>query len=157
MRDILILKCMSEAPISHRRDPHSSKIHENRENSTWTVFWCYVTVFMKDWNWRSYLDMGFANSLKSIVLAAKYPCDVLSQKSNSSGELRHQGFIAFLVVDWFCYSLVTLRGVAHGEDYGLEFCGGTCSEVWQGKQWPWFQIKPIDRCYIDSLSTVLNV
>ena len=35
---------------------------------------------------------------------------------------------------------------AHGEDYGFEFCWVTCSEVWQGKQWQWCQMKPIDRC-----------
>ena len=27
--DILILKCMSEAPISHRRGPHLRKNHKN--------------------------------------------------------------------------------------------------------------------------------
>ena len=33
MRDILILKYMSEVPIFIRRDPHSSKNHNNREKS----------------------------------------------------------------------------------------------------------------------------
>ena len=26
-----------------------------------------------------------------------------------------------LVVDWACYNLVPVRGVAHGEDYGFKF------------------------------------
>ena len=26
-----------------------------------------------------------------------------------------------------------VKGVAYGEDYGLDFCGVTCSEIWQGK------------------------
>ena len=53
---------------------------------------------------------------------------------------------SFLAVDWVCCNLLIESGVAHGEDYGFEFCGGTCSEVWQGKQWQWCQIRLIDRC-----------
>ena len=33
MRDILILKCTSEAPICHCRDPHSNKNYKTREKS----------------------------------------------------------------------------------------------------------------------------
>ena len=51
----------------------------------------------------------------------------------SLDELRHQGFIAFLVVDWVCYSFETVRGVAPGEDYRLKFCLETCLEVWHRK------------------------
>ena len=56
-------------------------------------------------------------------------CGVLLRKNGSLGELRHQEFIAVLVVDWACYNSVSVKGVAHGEDYGLELCGETCSEV----------------------------
>ena len=28
---------------------------------------------------------------------------------------------------------MTVKAVAYGEDYGLEFYGGMCSDVWQGK------------------------
>ena len=54
-------------------------------------------------------------------------------QNGSLGELRHQGFIAFLVVDWVCYSFETVRGVAPGEDYRLKFCLETCLEVWHRK------------------------
>ena len=73
--------------------------------------------------------MGLANWLKSPVLAAKYPCGVFLRKNGSLGELGHQGFITLLVVACICYRVVVVRGVAHGEDYGLEFCGGMYSEV----------------------------
>ena len=59
---------------------------------------------------RSYLDIGLANWLKSLVLVAKYPYGVFLQTNASLGELRHQGFIAFLVVNWVCYSSVTDEG-----------------------------------------------
>ena len=29
--------------------------------------------------------------------------------------------LVFLVVGWVCYKFMTVRRVAHGEDYGLEF------------------------------------
>ena len=38
-------------------------------------------------------------------------------------------YITLLVVDCICYRFVAVRGVVHGEDYGLEFCRGTYSEV----------------------------
>ena len=78
--------------------------------------------------------MGLANWLKPLVLAAKYSCGMFLIKNECLGELRNQKFIAFLMVDWICYSLVTVKDVVHREDYGLEFCGGTCLEVWQRKQ-----------------------
>ena len=66
--------------------------------------------------------MGLANWLKSPVLVS-----VFLQKNGNLGELGHQEFIAFLVVDWVCYRFVTVRGAA--EVYGHEFCGRLCSEV----------------------------
>ena len=54
LRDLLILKCMGEAPISHCRDLGSSPRGE-------TLFWYYVTVLVKDWHWRLSLGMGLAN------------------------------------------------------------------------------------------------
>ena len=78
--------------------------------------------------------MGLANWLKTLVLAVKYSCGVFLRKNDSLGEFRNQKFIAFLMVDWICYSFVTVKDVVDGEDYGLEFCGGTCLEVWQRKQ-----------------------
>ena len=51
------------------------------------------------------------------------------------------------------YRFATVEGVAYGEDYGLGFCGGTCSEVLLGKPIlavTWNQIK-------SSLSAILNV
>ena len=49
---------------------------------------------------------------------------------------------SLFMVDWVCYSFTTVKGVAHGEEYGLEFCGETGSKVWLGKQWRRCQIKP---------------
>ena len=43
---------------------------------------------------------------------------VFLQKNGSLGELRHQRFVVFLV-DSVCYSFMTIKGVAHGEEYGL--------------------------------------
>ena len=59
------------------------------------------------------LRQGVANLLKSAVLAAKCSCGVLSRKN---GRLRHQGFKAILVVEWVCYSFVTVSSAAHEED-----------------------------------------
>ena len=73
--------------------------------------------------------MGLVNWLKLAVLAAKCPFGVFLRKNDSLSELGHRGIVVFLVVEWLCYSFVTLRGVAFEEDYGFEFCGGTCSEV----------------------------
>ena len=73
--------------------------------------------------------MGLANWLQFLVLAVKYPRGVFLRKNGSLRELRHQAFRAFLMTDWVCCRFLTVRGVAHGEDYGLEFYGGTCSEV----------------------------
>ena len=49
--------------------------------------------------WRSYLDIGLPNTLKSPVSAAKYPGDVFLRKNGSLSELEHQGFLALLVVN----------------------------------------------------------
>lgn len=84
----------------------------------------------------------------NLIKMPSFECSlvVFLQKNGSLCELRHRGLIAFLVVDLICYSLVALNCLAHGEDYGLEICGGTRVEVTQGKQWLFCQIKPIDRC-----------
>ena len=58
---------------------------------------------------------------------------VLPKNNGSLREVKHQGIVAFLVLHWVCYRLVTVREVVFGEDYGLEFCEGTCSEVQHGK------------------------
>ena len=89
--------------------------------------------------------MGLPNWLKPLVLVAKYHCGIFLWKNGNLGKLKHQGLIAFPVVDWVCYSFVSVNGVTHGEEYKLEFCGVTRLEVWQGKQWRRCQIKPIDR------------
>ena len=41
---------------------------------------------------------------------------VFLRKNGSFVELRHQGFIAFFVVDQVFYSFMTIKGVAHGEN-----------------------------------------
>lgn len=51
------------------------------------------------------------------------------RKNGSLGE-----FYSLSVVDWASYRFLTLKGVAYGENYELEFCGGTCLEVKHGKQ-----------------------
>ena len=85
--------------------------------------------------------MGLANWLKSLVLPAKYLYGEILRKNGNFGEL----------VDWVCYRFVTARGVARGEGYGLEFCGGTCAQKCDREN---------DgggaRCYL-SVSTTLNV
>ena len=73
--------------------------------------------------------MGLVNWLKLAVLAVKCPFCVFLRKNDSLSELGHRGIVVFLVVEWLSYRFVTLRGVAFEEDYGFEFCGGTCSEV----------------------------
>ena len=67
--------------------------------------------------------MGLPNCSKSLVWASKYHRVVFLRKDGSLGELRYQEFKASLVVDWVCYSFLTVRSVAHKEDYGLEFFG----------------------------------
>ena len=52
----------------------------------WTVFQCCVTVLVKDWFWRSHLDIGFANWL-IYPLAAKYFCAVFLRKRDRFSEL----------------------------------------------------------------------
>lgn len=121
-----------------------SQVQALWKNYAGTLLWCFAIVLTH----LMYLDMGLANWSKSHVLAANYPCGVLLPKKWKLTWSEEQRFVVFLLVDWVCYSFVTVRGVAHGEYYGLEFCGATCSEVWQGKQWWLWQIKPIDRCLV---------
>ena len=45
------------------------------------------------------------------VFAVKYYCSVFLQKNASLGE-----FYRHPVVDWVCYRIVTVKGIAHGED-----------------------------------------
>ena len=92
-----------------------------------------MTVLVKDWHWKSYLGIGMANKLTSLISAAKYRCCVFLRENGSLSESRPQGFLAFLVADYVCYIFVTVRETAFGEDYVFEFCGGTFSKVWQGK------------------------
>ena len=118
-----------------------------------------VITFEKYFNvgwlfWRSYLDIGLSNTLKSPVPAAKYPCDVFLRKNGSSSELEHQGFLALLVVDWLVVvDLLLVRD-----------CTGAC--VWrtwnlwgnllksvtgENREWQWGQIKPVYMWYLDLL------
>ena len=52
--------------------------------------------------------MGFANWSKLPVLAPEYTYGELFWKNGNLGELEHQGFIAFSVVDWVCYRFATV-------------------------------------------------
>ena len=52
--------------------------------------------------------MGLGNWLKHPVLGTNSNCGVIT-KNGSFGELGHQGFIAFLVIDWVYYRFVTVR------------------------------------------------
>ena len=78
--------------------------------------------------------MGLAIWLKTLIFDAKYSCGVFLSENDSLGEFRNQKFIAFLMIDWIWYSFVTVKDVVDADDYGLEFCGETCLEVWQRKQ-----------------------
>ena len=82
----------------------------------------------KNWHWRSYVGVGLANKLSSPVSPAKYSCGVFLRKNDNLGELGHRGFLAYLVVYLICFIFVTAREAVFGEDYVIEFCGGTCSE-----------------------------
>ena len=137
MRDVIIFKMYKLSPYLPQQRPMFKRKSKPRLNSILML-----------------RDMDLANWLKSLVLAAKYPCGVLLRKNGSLGELRHQEFIAFLVVDSVCYNSVSVKG--DGEDNGLEFCGGTCFEVWLGKQWWRCQIKPINTSQL-SVSAVKNL
>ena len=71
-----------------------------------------------------------------LVNTTSFDCKIpfmFLQKNDSLSELGHQRFIAFLVAHWVCYRIVTVRGFAYGEGHRLEFCGGMCYEVRQGK------------------------
>ena len=54
-------------------------------------------------------------------MTAKHPCGVSLRRNGSLSEPEHGGFS------------VTVRDVAVGEDYGVEYCGGTCPDVQHGK------------------------
>ena len=86
-------------------------------------------MLVKDWHWRSHLGIGLAYKLKSPASAPKYPCALLIRKNGSLGELGHQRFLAFLVKDYICYIFAIVIKAVFGEDYVLEFCEGTYSEV----------------------------
>ena len=76
-----------------------------------------MTVLVKNWHWRSYVDMSHTNWLKHQFFFC-----VFLQKN---GSLWHQGFIALLVVNYVCYIFVTVSDVAHGEDNRLKIlCEG---------------------------------
>ena len=109
-------------------------------NHDWTVFSFCITALVKMWHWRSHVDIGLANLLKSPVLFGMF-----LQKNGSLGWLGHQGFTILFVVNSVCYSFVTVSCVAYGEDCRLKFCDGMCSEVWRGKRWRRCQSKPMDR------------
>ena len=87
-------------------------------------------MLLKNWHRESHLGIGLAYKLKDPALAPKYPCALFIRKNDSLVELGHQWFLAFLVEDQVCYIFVIVREAVFGEDYVLEFCGGTYSEVW---------------------------
>ena len=107
----------------------TSQFETWRKNHAWAVlFWCCVTVLVKDWHWRSFLGMGHTNWLLPLVFTEKYFCSVFLWKNGSLGD-----FYSLLVLDWSCCRLETVKGIAYGEDHGLELCGGTFSQVWLEK------------------------
>lgn len=103
VREKLILKCVGE---------HQSLTTHGRKITLNSILILHDCVREK-LTFEVLLRQGVANLLNSLVLAAKYPCRVLSRKN---GELRRQGSIAYLVVDWICQSFVTVRSVKHRED-----------------------------------------
>ena len=57
---------------------------------------------------------------------------------------------SLFVVDWVCYSLVTVRGVAFGEDYELQVCGETSQNCgMENRERWWRQGRPTDRWYLE--------
>ena len=68
---------------------------------------------------------GFCKLVKIPSLSDKVPLLFL-RKKGCLGKLRHQGFIAFLVVDRVCYSFATVRSVTYREKYRHEFMLGMC-------------------------------
>ena len=58
------------------------------------MFWGKVCL------WRSYLDIGLANELKSPVPAAKNPYGVFLRENGCLSGLGYQGSLALLVVDY---------------------------------------------------------
>ena len=43
--------------------PQTTKFEPWRKNHAWTLFWCWVTVLVKDWHWTFFLGMSLANWL----------------------------------------------------------------------------------------------
>ena len=122
--------------ISPYPSPKRPRFEPWKKNYSWTLTWCCVTVLVKYWHWRSYLDIGLVNWLKLLFwLQSTLVVGSYGKKEAILGWLWLQGFIGFLVVYWACKRFVTVRGDAHGKDFGLEFYGGMCLEVWQGKRW----------------------
>ena len=68
--------------------------------------------------------MGLTNWLQFLVFAAKYHVSVFLIKNSSLGE-----FYSLFVVDWVCYMFVFVKGIGHGEVYGLGFSERMFSEV----------------------------
>ena len=92
--------------------------------------------------------MGLANWSQSLAVTAKYCCSLFLRKNASLGEFHN-----LLVIGWVCCRLAAVKGITYGEDYGLGFCVGTCSEVCQGKPRP---TVALDQTSL-SVSAVLNV
>ena len=77
---------------------------------------------------------GSYKLVKTPSFGCKLPLwHVLPENNGSLLEVEHQGIVAFLMLHWVCHRFVTVREVVFGEDYGLQFCEGTCSEVQHGK------------------------
>ena len=72
--------------------------------------------------------MGIANWLQPLVVVSFYCFNVILQKHASLDE-----FFNILWYIGFIADLITVKGAAYVEDYGIRLCGGMCSKVWQGK------------------------
>ena len=46
---------------------------KNGKNHAWTVFWCCVTVFMKDWHWRVVIRYRSCKLIKIPSFGCKVP------------------------------------------------------------------------------------
>ena len=158
---------------SNRTLNHLAKLALN----DWTVFWvlicmvhltvcsCHVTyAFQSESTLYSCLNVKELLTLSRRKIWSFSDCNwtriqnhlvrkrTVNQLAKLACTVKHQEFIAFLVVHLVCYKSVTVRGAMHGEDDALEFCGGTCSEMGQGKRWRRCQIKPVGRCSLSSLT-----
>ena len=58
-----------------------TQFQPRRGNHIWTIFWCWATVLMRNWHWRSYLGIGLSNLSKSQFFDCKAPLRcVLTEK-----------------------------------------------------------------------------